>query len=178
MIRERHTTPELQAEHFALAVRRGGRQEPAAALRHFQETDMKHACLTLVAAALVLMAGSIPGVACRCEGPANVKVAFAEADLVVFGDVEEIEGDLQTSKGQSVLFRAQQSWKHPAEIQLRLSNKTTCAADLEVGKTYLLFLKKHPDTPGFFANKCFGNLSGEAAIDAVKTFRPGTPVGN
>lgn len=139
---------------------------------------MKHACLTLAMAASVLMAGSIPGLACRCEGPANVKVAFAEADLVVFGDVEKIEEDLQTNKGQSVLFRAQYSWKHPVEDQLRLSNKTTCAADLETGKTYLLFLKKRPDTPGFFANKCFGNLSGEAAVNAAKTFRLSTPVGN
>lgn len=93
---------------------------------------------------------------------------------MVLGDVEKIEGDLRTKEGQSVLLKTQESWKQPVESHLQISNRTTCAADLETGKTYLLFLRIRPGKPDIFANKCFGNLTGKAAIDAAKAFPEGT----
>jgi hypothetical protein len=133
-----------------------------------REMTMKHAILTAVVGLVALAATAGQAQACRCKQPENAMAAYSEADLVVFGKVEEISGDLATNQGQTVLFLSETTWKHTFGKTLQFNNRSTCAVDLEVGQNYLLFLRKRPGKIGFMANKCYGNLVGEAAEKTAK----------
>jgi hypothetical protein len=138
-----------------------------------REITMKYGILTSAAGLMALFITTGQAQACRCKQPENAMTAFSEADLVVLGKVESITGDLATNQGQTVQFGAEITWKHAPEKNLQINNRSTCAVDLEVGQNYLLFLRKRPGRTGFRANKCFGNLAGEAAVEAAKQLPEG-----
>ncbi|MCX2722473.1 hypothetical protein [Roseibium salinum] len=130
---------------------------------------MTFKALTLAASlsALLFSAGSAQ--ACRCKPLEDIPEAYSAADLVVFGEVAAIEGSLTSAQGQVVDFRAEATWKSPARSPLQFVNRTTCAMDLKIGQTYLLFLHKLPDEEtGYGANKCTGSLSGKEAEKAAE----------
>ena len=80
--------------------------------------------------------------------------------------------------GQTVGFRARSTWKAPARPEFRFVNRTTCAMDLKVGETYLLFLRELPEKTGYGANRCSGNLSGREAEEAAQKLEAARPAAN
>ncbi len=131
--------------------------------------------ITFVAGATALLLQSGTAQACRCVPPDDTNQAYSSADLVVYGKVTDIEGNLSTPQGQTVGFQARTTWKSSARPSFRFVNRTTCAMDLKVGESYLLFLHELPEGGGFGADKCSGSLSGARADEAAKLLKDAKP---
>ena len=99
------------------------------------------------------------GWACRCKNPATTSAAYSKADIVVYGHVDSLTGDINTQSGSVAAITVSDAWKGEVPRQIKLNNQTTCAYDFKVGQYYLVFLNKTATKGELETTICSGNLS-------------------
>ncbi len=109
--------------------------------------------------------------ACHCVTPLGTKTAYQQADLVVLGQLTEMEIIEASSQTSANTFQISAGWKTPATPILVVITGETCAENFARGKTYLLYLKNLNDgrdsTPRYTTSRCSGNRERGAANPAL-----------
>lgn len=104
-----------------------------------------------------------PSYACRCIEPPSIEQAYAQAALVVLGDVAQVEGDPYGPGGATVTISVLQSWKQPASRQLTVITSSSCAFNFQPDQRALLYLQATAETAVYTARACQGSAPVEAA---------------
>lgn len=121
--------------------------------------------------AIVAAASLVPAAAwaCRCV-PLTFLAAYKTADAVVLAEVEAASD--RQPLARSYRLRVSESWKRRmgGTITVR-SAKTSCLANLEVGRRYLVYLNN--GSAGLSTEACSGNLPAEKAGSALASLRKG-----
>ena len=125
---------------------------------------MPQSLFKIVFLTLFLLANG--ALACHCVTPLSAKTAYQQADLVVLGQLPEMEVIEASSQTSANTFQISAAWKTPATPTLVVITGETCAEQFSKGKTYLLYLKNLND--GRYAtSRCAGNRERGAANAAL-----------
>ena len=118
----------------------------------------KYSLLKSVCFLLLLWVLPSYGYACRCAGFISPAVAYQRADVVLWGKVLAVKGDINTEQGAIAKISVLKLWKKSVGKEVEVLTRTTCAYDFKIGDEYLLFLNKTADIKFFTTGICSGNL--------------------
>jgi hypothetical protein len=107
--------------------------------------------------------------ACRC-GSISPSTAYHQADVVLWGKVLTVKGNINTEAGATARISVLKLWKRGVANanEVEVLTRTTCAYDFKIGEEYLLFLNKDSHTDQFTTGICNGNLPIANAKNALK----------
>lgn len=116
------------------------------------------------------------GFACRCPGSISPIAAYKQADIVLWGKVMAVKGDIN-KEGATARISVSKVWKKKIRNEVSVLTATTCAFEFQLNEEYLLYLYESPDGKYYTTKKCVGNLpisQAEKALDWLK--RHGMPM--
>jgi hypothetical protein len=139
-----------------ISLQRTGARAPAAELGSFARASVVTAVLAVIGFSLTV--GVVE--ACDCFEPEDLKAAVAAADAVFVGEVVsvDVEENATLPPPQFVRFKATEAWKgvRSADVGVATGGDGDCSAfRFEVGKRYLVFAKRDPQT--LSTGLCMGN---------------------
>ncbi len=113
----------------------------------------------LVKAVCLLFLLALPSYAsaCRCPGSISPASAYKRADVVLWGKVLDVKGNID-KEGATAKISVLKAWKKGVRNEVDVFTSTTCAYVFQTGDEYLLYLSKSPDGKNYTTKKCVGNL--------------------